>query len=151
MCTKLNGTATFKPPLPKLASAKKLKPTVTIKGAKLAGCTGGGVTGGTVAATMKFGAASNCTTLAEGAPTNTKGTVTVAWSNKRTSTVSATLKAVAGKMTLQTLAGKIAAGQFKGSKLSATTEFVIAGGQCTAQNLSTVPFALARGAKLTVK
>src|SRR3954466_12893525 len=78
-CTKLTGTATFKPPLPKAGSTKTVKPTVTIKGAKLSGCTGGGVTGGVVGATLKFGNASNCTNLLGGKATNTKGTVSIKW------------------------------------------------------------------------
>src|SRR4051794_3791744 len=71
-CTKLTGVATFKPALPKLASTKKVKPTITITGAKLSGCTGGGVTGGIVKSTLKFGNASNCKDLLGGKATNTK-------------------------------------------------------------------------------
>ena len=41
-CKTLSGTATFAPPLPKIGATTTTKPTVSIKGADLTGCTGGG-------------------------------------------------------------------------------------------------------------
>ena len=90
-CKSVIGQASFSPALPALKSKATSKPTITIKGAKLTGCTGGGVTGGTVGATLKFGIANNCTTLLAGASTKTTGTVTIAWNTKKTSTAKVTL------------------------------------------------------------
>ena len=150
-CTKLTGVATFKPALPKAGSTKKVKPVITITGAKLSGCTGGGVTGGTVKSTLKFGNASNCSDLLGGKPTNTKGTVGVTWSNKKTSAANVSLVGVSGNATQQTVSGPITTGLFKGSKISATTQFTPEPGGCTSKDLSKVTFTLKKGAKLTVK
>ena len=150
-CTKLSGTATFKPALPKAGSTKKVKPTITIVGAKLSGCTGGGVTGGTVKSTLKFGTASNCTDLLGGKSTNTKGTVGITWNTAKTSAATVTLKGVTGNATQQTVAGPISTGLFHGSKLSATTQFKPLNGGCTSADLAKVSFTLKAGAKLTVK
>jgi hypothetical protein len=150
-CTKLTGVATFKPALPMIGKTNKVKPTITITGAKLTGCTGGGVTGGTVKSTLKFGVASNCSDLLGGKSTKTTGTVGVTWSNKKTSAANVTLVGVTGNATQQTVAGPVTTGLFKGSKISATTQFTPANGGCTKSDLSKVTFTLKKGAKLTVK
>jgi hypothetical protein len=137
-CKTLSGTATFSPALSNTAA--KSKPTVTIKGAKLAGCTGGGVTGGTVGTVLKFGVASNCASLIKGDSTKTSGTTTVVWNTKATSVAKVTLVGVPKKPTSQTVAGTISTGLFKGSKLSVVTIFTIPKGGCTTAPLSKVTF-----------
>ena len=120
-CKALAGTATFSPAVPKIGSTTKVKTTVGIKGAKLSGCTGGGVTGGTVNATLKFGLAANCASLLKGASTKTAGVVTIIWNTKKTSTAKATLVGITGKPTPQTVSGTITAGLFKGKTVSVVT------------------------------
>jgi hypothetical protein len=139
-CTTISGQASFSPALPALSSSATTKPTVTIKGAKLAGCTGGGVTGGTVASTLKFGIANNCKTLLAGASTKTTGTVTIVWNTKATSTAKVTLVGVTGKATSQTVSGPITTGLFKGSKISVVTNFTPLKGGCTTAGLALVSF-----------
>jgi transcription initiation factor TFIID subunit TAF12 len=139
-CKSLTGSASFSPALPKLSSNTKVKPTITIKGAKVGGCKGGNVTTGTLAANLKFGVASNCTTLSQGANTNTKGSATIVWNTKQSSTSAVSLKVVSGNPTAQTWSGSVAAGLFKGSKFTVTTMLVVPSGVCTATGLSKVPF-----------
>ena len=138
-CKSATGSATFSPALPKVGSTAKVKPTIKIVGAKLAGCTGG-VTGGTLAATVKFANAANCSSLLAGAPTGTKGTETITWSNKKTSTITLTLTAVKGQPTQTKAAGVVTAGLFKGAKQAVTLNYTPVGGGCTSANLSKVTF-----------
>jgi hypothetical protein len=139
-CKSAGGSATFTPALPKVGSTAKVKPTIKIVGGKLAGCTGGGVTGGTLAATIKFANAANCSSLLNGAPTGAKGTETITWSNKQTSTVTLTLAAVKGKPTQTKAAGVVTAGLFKGAKQSGTLNYTPLNGGCTTANLAKVTF-----------
>lgn len=151
-CKALAGTATFTPAIPKVGSATKVKTTVGIKGAKLSGCTGGGVTGGTVNATLKFGLAANCASLLKGDSTKTAGTVTIIWNTKATSTVAkATLVGVTGKPTQSTVSGKITAGLFVGKTVSVVTNYVIPAGGCSKSDLAKVTFTILKGKTLTVK
>jgi len=80
----LTGAATLKPGLSNTAA--KNKPVITIKNAKLGGCTGG-VTSGLLSATLKFGTANNCVGLAQGKSSNISGTSKVVWNNNTTSTL----------------------------------------------------------------
>jgi hypothetical protein len=123
-----------------LGSATKVKPTVKITGGKLAGCTGGGVTSATLAATLKFGVASNCTTLLAGAAANTKGTETITWNTKKTSTVTLSLVGVAGNPTQTNATGPASAGLFKGSKQAGKLSYAIPTGGCSKAALSKVTF-----------
>jgi hypothetical protein len=151
-CKTLAGTATFAPAIPKVGSTAKVKPTISIKGAKLGGCTGGGVTGGTVNSTLKFGLAANCSSLLAGASTKTAGTVSIIWNTKATSTVGkATLVGVTGHPTQSTVSGAITAGLFKGKKVSVVTNYIIPAGGCTSANLAKVTFTILKGKTLTVK
>ena len=151
-CKALAGTATFTPAIPKAGSANKVKTTVGIKGAKLSGCTGGGVTGGTVNSTLKFGIAANCSSLLSGAATKTAGTVSIVWNTKATSTVGkATLVGVTGHPTQSTVSGAITAGLFKGKKVSVVTNYIIPKGGCTTADLAKVTFTILKGKTLTVK
>ena len=137
-CKTATGTATFSPALPKLASKTKVKPTVTIKG-KLGGCTGG-VTSGTFNASLKFSVANNCTSLLAGATTGTKGTESITWNTKKTSTVALTLVGVKGHVTQTKASGPVTAGLFKGSKQSGTLNYTLPTGACTSTGLSKVTF-----------
>ena len=139
-CKTLTGTAAFAPALPKVGSAAKTKPVVTTKGGKLGGCVGGGVTGGTLATKLTFGLPSNCSSLLAGSPTNTKGTVTIVWSNKKTSTATVTLKGVPKKATTSTVAGTITAGLFKASKISVVINFTPLKGGCSTAALTSVSY-----------
>ena len=149
-CKTLAGTATFSPAIPKIGATTKVKPTITIKGAKLAGCAGGGVTGGTVGASLKFGLAANCASLLKGDSTKTAGTVSIVWNTKASSTVAkATLVGVTGHPTQSTVSGVISAGLFKGKKVSVVTNYKLPTGGCTAAPLAKVTFTALK--PLTVK
>ena len=138
-CKSASGSATFTPALPKVGSTAKVKPTIKIAGGKLT-CTGGGVTGGTLAATIKFANAANCSSLLAGAPTGAKGTEIITWSNKQTSTVTLTLAAVTGKPTQTKATGVVTAGLFKGAKQAGTLNYTPLNGGCTSANLAKVTF-----------
>ena len=139
-CKTASGTATFAPALPKAGSIAKVKPTVTIKNAKLGGCKGGGVTGGTFSATLKFSVASNCSTLIAGGETGTKGTETITWNTKKTSTVALTLKGVPGHVTQTTAAGGVSKGVFAKAKQSGNLNYTLPSGACGSAGLSKVTF-----------
>ena len=139
-CKSATGSASFTPALPKAGSTAKVKPTIKIAGGKLASCTGGGVTSGTLAATIKFANAANCSSLLAGAPTGAKGTETITWSNKKTSTVTLTLAAVKGKPTQTKATGVVTAGLFKGAKQAGTLNYTPLTGGCTSANLAKVTF-----------
>ena len=72
-CKTLSGLATFSPPLPKPKAPTKTKPTITIKGAKLAGCIGGGVTGGPLRRRSSCGSAGELLVPAGRAPRRIPG------------------------------------------------------------------------------
>jgi WhiB family redox-sensing transcriptional regulator len=140
-CKTASGSAAFTPALPKVGSTSKVKSTIKIVGAKLSGCKGGGVTGAKLSATVKFAKAANCDSLLAGRPTGAKGTETITWSNKKTSTVSITLASVTGKPTQTKVTGVVTAGQFKGAKQSGTLNYTPLNGGCTSANLAKVNFA----------
>ena len=154
-CTKAAGTATFNPVLPKLSSTTKVMPTVTITGAKVGGCVGGGVTAGTLSAKLKFHVASNCTTLFNGKSGGVYGPLKIVWANsKGTSTVGkATLAGITGQPpTVQKVSGTVTLGKFKGSKLTATTVYTLpTDGSCSSKGLSKVTFKLKTATKLVIK
>jgi hypothetical protein len=127
-CQSLSGTAKFSPPLPGLEKVLEARPTVTIKGAKLGGCSGG-VSSGTLSATLKFGQPSNCLelTLPGGvSAAKIKGTATVVWNTAATSTLTLsiangpTIKGRAQPPNTLSIPGTVTAGKFKGSKVSGT-------------------------------
>jgi hypothetical protein len=138
-CKTASGTATFSPALPKIGSATKVKPTVTIRGAKVGNCTGG-VKSATLNAALKFSVANNCSTLLAGATTGTKGTETLAWNTTKTSTVALTLVGVKGHVTQTKATGLVTAGLFKGSKQSGSLNYTLPKGACTSTGLSKVTF-----------
>jgi hypothetical protein len=136
-CKTLTGTATLKPGLSNTAA--KNKPVITIKNAKLGGCTGG-VTSGLLSATLKFGTANNCAGLAQGKSSNISGTSKVVWNNNTTSTLALKLVGVTGKPTQLKITGTVTVGKFKGSNASGTTEFKLPPGQCGTKPLTSPTF-----------
>jgi hypothetical protein len=111
-----------------------------ITGGKLGGCTGGGVTSGSLAATIKFTIPSNCTSLLAGAPTGAKGTETITWNTKQKSTVALVLYGVTGKPTQTTAFGPVTAGLFAGLSQTGTLAYTLPTGACTSGGLSKVTF-----------
>ena len=90
----MRGVETWKPPLLASGSPHKTRPTITIRGAKLTGCKNGGVKSGTLSAKIKWLDPGNCDTLltyreGEAFP-RIKGTVTITWNTKETSTATVT-------------------------------------------------------------
>jgi len=137
-CQTISGSATFKPALPKLGSSTKVVSTITA-GGTFGGCVGGGVTSGTVKLTAKFSKPGNCATLATSGSANpAKGTETIIWNTKQTSTVNITLTGVKGQPKEARIAGTVTAGLFKGSKESGTVMYVVPKSACTSTSLSNV-------------
>lgn len=148
-CKTATGVGTLKPGLPNTKATAK--PAVTVTGAKVSGCTGGGVTSGTLGAALKFGVADNCAGLAKQATANITGSVTIAWKPSGTSTIKAAKlgSGPKGKVTQLVLSGTVSSGTFVGSKLSAAVTFTLSGGQCGSKPLTSAPFKLA--SPLTIK
>jgi hypothetical protein len=127
-CKTFSGTATVKPGLP--ATTAKVKPVITTKNAKLAGCTGG-VASGLFSGSLKGSVLQNCAGLAKQTNFGLKGTATVVWNTKATSTISWSLTpGPKGKITTVNLPGTVTAGLFKGSKMSGQVIFTFPKGQC---------------------
>jgi hypothetical protein len=138
-CKSASGTATFTPPLPKLNATTKVKPTIKVTGT-LSGCTGGGVTGAKITATLKQAVAGNCSSLIAGATANISGTETITWNTNVTSTVALKLTGVTKKATETTATGPVSAGLFKGAKQSGTLNYTPLNGGCTTAALVKVTF-----------
>ncbi len=138
-CQAIKGNATFKPALPKLGASNKVLSSVSVANGTITGCTGGGVTSGSVRLNSKFSKPGNCATLATAGSTNpTKGTETIAWNIGKSSTIAVTLTGVNGQPTQAKVTGTVTAGLFKGSKQSGTVGYMVPKGGCTAKALSTV-------------
>jgi hypothetical protein len=138
-CKVASGSATFTPALPKPGATTKVKPTLKVTG-KLSGCTGGGVTGGTIAATLKQAVAGNCSSLLAGATANIAGTETITWNTGKTSTVALKLTGVTGKVTQTVATGPVSKGLFVGSKQGGTLVYTPLAGGCTTAALAKVTF-----------
>ena len=108
-CKTMAGTEVFTPPLPITGSVAL---TVTIKNAKLTGCTGAGGVSGLLSLTTKT--KGSCATLGKGA--TVKGAESITWANKTSSTIAVTqtspfkknalLASENGSVTKGTLVGK---------------------------------------------
>ena len=119
-CKPPSGSVTFKPGLGKTAKIQ----TTTFK-LPIKGCTGtAGVTGGTSAGSSKGTTKSNCSSLAAGA---TKTTVTITWSNKKTSSSTLSTKTVKGApgVLTATVTGKISKGLFVGKTLKTKVKITL--------------------------
>jgi hypothetical protein len=147
-CTKLTGTVTFKPPLPKLGSTKKVTTTFSVKGGKLTGCTGPGGATGTVTLSAKTKTPGNCSTLANGS-TNS-GTETIKWAKGAASTL--TVKLISPKAsTNATVSGSVSKGQFKGKKTTASAGYTLPAGACSTKDLASAKISLKKGTKFVIK
>jgi len=154
-CTKAAGTATFTPPLPDLTSSTKVSAKLSSKGT-VSGCTGGGVTKGTTSFVQTSKPTpGNCKTLAT--PTaSTKGTIgtlTVKWSNGKTSTAKGfVVKQKTSPITDATTTGKITSGAFVGKTISGTVSFKLPAGACSKGHpLKSVTYTNKTGTKFIVK
>ena len=142
-CRSLSGTEVWNPPLPK-SSERRSKPTITIKNAKLAGCTssGGAIKSGIFNATIKWLDPGNCDTLMTYVPPEDepriKGTVTIDWNTGKTSTIAVSLRRT--KPYVQKLAGTVAGGKFTGSKFAVLLLIDPPAGACDSKPLSTTKF-----------
>ena len=123
LCSSFTGAATLTPGLPILGSTQRVKPTVSITGARLSGCHAS-ATSGTVSAKLKFAQSTNCTLLVSqigrNVAVNARGTLKVTWNNKMTSTIALTMSfgSIPNKGSLATMSGEVTAGLYKGMKQS---------------------------------
>jgi hypothetical protein len=139
-CSAVSGLSTLKPGLPNTAATAK--PTISVKGAKVGGCVGGGVTSGTLGATLKFGIAGNCVGLAKQLVFKITGPITIAWKPSGISTIKAATLTPGpkGKITQVKLSGTVSSGTFVGEKFSSLITFTLSGGQCGTKPLTSVSF-----------
>jgi hypothetical protein len=142
-CTSLHGTEVWDPPLPKRHVARKTKPTITIKGAKLTRCTGAGaIKRGSFHANIKWLDPGNCDTLATHTPGEAepriKGTITIDWNTGKTSTIAVSLRKT--KPYVQKINGRVIDGRFSGSSFALHLLIHPPKGACDTKPLSTTPF-----------
>ena len=117
-CKSFTGTETFAPALPPLSS-KTLVNADSEGRAAFTGCTGGGITKGTVSGSTKATVPYNCTQLFKDAAAKKPGKPTVStvkWSNGQTSTSSSvlTVTGIKGSALVAKIVGKTTAGLGKG-------------------------------------
>jgi len=124
-CRSFSGIAALSPGLPRLGSTQRVKPTISIKHARLNGC-GGGVTSGTAAATLKFAKPSNCALLigqvSRNVPATATGTMTITWNDKMTSTIALSMSfgSVPDEAAVAIMSGTVRTGVYLGRKESWT-------------------------------
>jgi hypothetical protein len=135
----MGGTVTYSPALPKLSSTTLVNDALTLSGS-VGGCTGGGVTSGTLEATSRPSKGSNCKTFATNGTTPTAATFTITWNTHQTSTIALEIQPQKGRPTQPTLNGKVTAGLFKGTQETATVDYRLGAGECTSLDLSTLDF-----------
>jgi len=132
-CKSFSATETTTPGLPVITSKTKVNATVKLVG-KLAGCSGGGVTGASIAETYKYDG--NCATFVTGkggVTTPAKPTATFTWSNHKTSTATSTVTLLSkpgvtpAKLKLVTT---ITGGQFAGTSSTGTVTLTGPKGAC---------------------
>jgi hypothetical protein len=130
-CTWVKGTALFKPGLPQRGSTAKVKPAVTVKNGFVGDCSGGGVSKGTLALTLKAAIAGNCVSFRKGADMKLAGTGTIAWNTKTTSNLKVTAKPHPHpQLQLLELTGTVTGGKFAGRKLEVLLSFSSMLGGC---------------------
>ena len=143
-CAKTSGTATFKPPLPKLGSATTVTPIIVVKNGKISGCSGGGVTSATFTSRIVFHEPTNCEKLLSGDPTTNPptGKIFTTYNTSQTSTAKVTLKQVSGQPTQTHIVGKVTAGLFLGLHVDQTLSFAPKDGfgDCVNTDLQKVTF-----------
>ena len=151
-CKSFTGTQTYTPGLPPTSSSKTVKPTTKTNGS-FTGCTGGGITKGTVTGTTKATVATNCQKLFKDAAAKKPGTptkFTVKWSNGQTSsgTTVVTVTGVSGNSLKATVVGKTTAGLGKGHTTTIQVLATPNKGWCSTAPLSKVTF---KSTKITYK
>jgi hypothetical protein len=138
-CSKVTGTATFNPPLPKHGSTTEVASVITSHG-KASGCSGGGVTGGSFKSKVKIHDPTNCDALLggdNGTPVPS-GTLTTTWNTAATSVAAVTLNPVAGQVTQTHITGTVTSGLFSGGHIDVTLSFTPVTGNCLTTDLSKV-------------
>jgi hypothetical protein len=128
-CTKLTGSVKYSIALPIIGNSTKVNSTTTTK-LSISGCTGGGITSGTISGTAKY--VGNCTTLVV-TPSKTPLVNTVKWSNGSTSTLSTTTKITSKtgvQPVLATLSSKVTKGLGVGHTTSVNVKAVSKTGSC---------------------
>jgi len=124
-CRSFTGIAALTPGLPRLGSTQRVKPTISIKNARLNGCRGG-VTSGRASATLQFAKSSNCALLigqvSRNVPATANGTLTITWNTKMTSTIALSMSfgGVPNKAAVAIMTGTVRAGLYRGVKESWT-------------------------------
>jgi hypothetical protein len=139
-CQWVKGSGAFKPGLPKSGDKTKVKPTFSINPAGLGECSGGGVSRGTLVATLKAGVAGNCNTLNRFVDLKFTGTAKITWNTKATSRI-ATAKMTPvphPQFKRMKLTGKVTAGKFVGKKLTSEFNITPAVGGCRTDGLTKV-------------
>jgi hypothetical protein len=126
-CKSVSGNVTVTPGLSTVAKAQVITFNLPVKG-----CTGGGVTSGTVKGTDKVTKPGTCATLGAPGPAQ-KITGTITWNTKKTSTFTATTTT---KGLTFTIAGTVTGGLFKGTKVSEAGKYALpkSGKFCTVAN-----------------
>jgi len=133
-CKSFSAAARLTPGLPPAGNKSRVRPAISLQG-NISGCRGT-VTSGRASATLKFASSSNCTMLVTKATANVKtnatGTLKIAWSSRKTSTIALSLSfgAVPQKPSLATIKGSITAGLFKGMKESGTVGWTLGRNEC---------------------
>ena len=151
-CTSFSGTQSYNPGLPPTKSSTLVKP-VTTTAAALTGCSGGGITKGTVNGSQKATVATNCKKLFADAAAKKPApatTATVKWSNGQTSTTSSVLTVTGATATAlkATLVSKTTAGLGKGHTTTIQVLATPNKGWCSSAPLSKVSF---KSTKITYK
>jgi len=150
-CRWVKGYGSFKPALPKSGAKTKVKPTFRITAAGLGECNGGGVTRGTLVATLKAGVAGNCTSLARDVDMHFAGTARITWNTKATSQITtAKMTPIPHPQNTQMrLTGKVTSGKFAGATLTSDIKLTSADHGCENDGLVKVNIRSAR--PLTIK
>jgi hypothetical protein len=122
-CKSVSGSVTVTPGLTDKPLAQVITFNLPVKG-----CTGGGVTSGTVKGTDKVTKPGTCGTLGAPGPAQ-KITGTITWNTKKTSTFSASTTT---KGLTFTITGTVTAGLFQGTKVSEAGKYALPSGAiCT--------------------
>jgi hypothetical protein len=138
-CSTETGTATFTPALPNVRSKSTVNTVLTWSGT-IAGCLGGGVTGGTTSTVSTQINNVNCSTFAAGATAPVAATLTITWNTQATSTIALQIQSAKGAPTAPLLTGTVTAGLFQGLHVSARLGFSTGKTGCVTDDLSTLPY-----------
>ena len=139
-CAQAKGTWSFSPSLPRDGTSAKVTPVSTIAGS-LGGCTGGGVTSGTIKfSSPKSKNGVNCATFKRYDTVRVTGQLTVTWNTKATSKATLSLSKVKGHATQRTVLGTVNRGLFAGYRVSGLVGYTLPKGACTSNGLKSVSF-----------